>query len=121
MKEAKHKLTALRLRECLDESNMKAIELADKIGVNRSAITHYLNGVSCPKNDTAIKIAKVFGVNPLWIMELTDIKYIPSNNVDFSVCNDEMELIMEYRKADKTTQDAIKRLLAYEQIKEKSK
>lgn len=112
MKEQKHRLTALRLRECLDERNMKAIELAEKIGVNRSAITHYLNGVSCPKNDTAIKIAEVFGVSPLWLMELTDNKYILSDN-DFAVSDDEKNLIIEYRSADQQTKAMVKRLLSY--------
>ena len=74
MREQKYLKTAKRIKECLEESGMKATELADRIGVNRSAITHYTNGTSCPKHDTAQKIADVFGVDPLWIMDLSDEK-----------------------------------------------
>lgn len=109
MREQKHLKTASRLKECLDEHEMKAIDLADRIGVNRSAITHYTNGISCPKNDTAQKIADVFGVNPLWIMELSDEKYVEKRDLTA----EDYELINDFHKADQSTRDRIKRILDY--------
>ena len=109
MREQKHKKTAERLRECLEEHQMKAIDLADRIGVNRSAITHYTNGTSCPKNDTAQKIADIFGVNPLWIMELSDEKYVEKRNLT----PEDLQLVADFHMVDMTTRDHIKHILKY--------
>ena len=109
MRERKHLKTAARLKECLEEHEMKAIDLADRIGVNRSAITHYTNGTSCPKNDTAQKIADVFGVNPAWLMELSDDKY----DKRLELTADDIELLIDYRNADRNTQEMVKRVLEY--------
>lgn len=111
MREKKHMKTAYRLRECLEEHDMKATELADRLGLNRSAITHYTTGTSCPKNDTAQKMADIFKVNPLWLMELSDEKYI--EGVDFTVTEDEKLIIESYRKSDYETKKMVKRLLMY--------
>ncbi len=114
MREKKHMKTAYRLRECLEEHNMKATELADRLGLNRSAITHYTNGTSCPKNDTAQRMADIFKVNPLWLMELSDDKYEPKE--DFVVTGEEQLLIESMRKADRDTQSMVKRLLRYAEL-----
>lgn len=112
MREKKHMKTAYRLRECLAEHDMKATELADRIGLNRSAITHYTTGTSCPKNDTAQKIAEVFKVNPLWLMELSDDKYLKSD-YQLQLSEHETLLIEAFRSSDETTKKMIERLLAY--------
>lgn len=112
MREKKHMKTAYRLRECLEEHNMKATELADRLGLNRSAITHYTTGTSCPKNDTAQKMADIFKVNPLWLMELSDEKY-PRTDYQIKLSDQETLLIEAFRSSDDTTRKMIERLLLY--------
>ena len=52
--------------------NLKQQELADKAGINKSFISHYVNGTHCPSNDKAQLLSEVLDVNPLWLMGLDD-------------------------------------------------
>lgn len=61
-----------RFKYILHYRNMKQQELADKAGINKSFISHYVNGTHCPSNDTAQRLSEVLGVNPLWLMGLDD-------------------------------------------------
>lgn len=60
--------TSRRLRQLLSERNMKAIELAELSGVNRSNISQYVNGVHVPNTTTAYKMAEVLKCNPAYLM-----------------------------------------------------
>lgn len=68
MKNETTKITSKRLKEVLDEFDMKPQELADKTGINKSSISQYVNGSHAPSNITAGKMAEVFKVNPVWLM-----------------------------------------------------
>ena len=67
-KEKKWEETAKRLRKALDDKNMKAIELAEKSGINRGTISQYLSGRYTPANNNAKKMAAVLDVSPMWLM-----------------------------------------------------
>lgn len=62
---------ARRFTEILNEKGWKAQELADRSGMTKAAISHYVNGKRCPTNKTASQLGKVLGVNPLWLMDLS--------------------------------------------------
>lgn len=64
----KYPITALRLKEALNNKNMKAQELADKTGINKASISQYINGSHSPSNISAGKIAAVLDVSALWLM-----------------------------------------------------
>lgn len=64
----KHEITAKRLRTALDNKGLRAQDLADRAGVNKASISHYLSGTHKPSNLTAGKMATVLDVNPLWLM-----------------------------------------------------
>ena len=70
-----------RLREALIGSGMKASELAEQIGVNRSAISHYLGGSTYPKKLTIAKMAHVLGVDEDW---LAGLRFAQSLSKDIS-------------------------------------
>lgn len=57
-----------RLREKMNENNIKAIELAEKTGLSRSSISQYVNGVHVPNTTAAYKIAEVLHCNPVYLM-----------------------------------------------------
>lgn len=57
-----------RLREALDDLQMKPIELAEKAGVPKSMISYYLSGKNVPKADRVYKMAHVLGVNEAWLL-----------------------------------------------------
>ena len=64
----KNEETAKRLQIALSNANMSQQELVEKSGVGKSSISHYINGSHAPSNISAGKIAKVLGVEPLWLM-----------------------------------------------------
>ena len=57
-----------RLKYLLSSTGASQIDLAKKIGVHRSAISHYIKEDNGVKIDTLEKIANYFNVNPVWLM-----------------------------------------------------
>lgn len=64
----KNEVTAKRLQLALSNANMNQQELVEKSGVGKASISQYINGSHAPSNISAGKIAKVLGVEPLWLM-----------------------------------------------------
>ena len=61
-------LTAIRLRSAIAKNHMKQIDLSEKTGIPKSAISQYLSGKIRPKQDKVYLMAKALGVNELWLM-----------------------------------------------------
>ena len=59
---------ASRLSLALKEKNIKPVDLANKTGVDKSSISHYLSGNYVPKSDKLIRLAEVLDVNETWLM-----------------------------------------------------
>lgn len=57
-----------RLREALETRKMRAVDLVDKAGVPKSAISFYLAGKSQPKADRLYKIAQALDVAETWLL-----------------------------------------------------
>lgn len=57
-----------RLREALEARNMRAVDLMEKAGVPKSAISFYLSGKSQPKADRLYKIAQALDVSETWLL-----------------------------------------------------
>ena len=66
----RYELTARRLKEALSDMGMTQQELADKSGIGKSSISHYINGSNEPANKSAFEMARVLNVNPAWLMGL---------------------------------------------------
>lgn len=64
----KHERTAKRLAKALANVNKIPQELANESGVSKASISQYLNGSHKPSNISSGKMAKVLGVDPLWLM-----------------------------------------------------
>lgn len=94
--------TARRLQEALNDKNMKAQELVDLSGVSKASISQYLSGTYAPSNKSAGKIARVLGVNPVWLMGFRAPKYPESESSikDDSLNQEEKDLIKMYRYID---------------------
>ena len=57
-----------RLREAMDVRNMRAVELVEKTGIPKGAISYYLSGKSQPKSDRLYIIAKALDVSEAWLL-----------------------------------------------------
>lgn len=59
---------ANRLKKIMDKHNIKAIELAEKTGISKSQISHWLSGTYKAKQDSLSVLAEFFDVDETWLM-----------------------------------------------------
>lgn len=75
---------AKRMKEAMDIRNMKQVDIVEKTGLGKSAVSQYYSGKYEPKQKGIYLIAKALDVNEAWLMgfdvpmERTNIKY-PDN------------------------------------------
>lgn len=91
----KYERVARRFSDILARNNMTAKELAEQSGVSESSISQYMNGNHKPSNISSGKIARVFGINPLWLMG-----YDVSMDQNQSVISDEASIAEALMAAD---------------------
>lgn len=80
-----------RLEILLDYYNLNASSFADKIGVQRSSISHLLSGRNKPSLDFVMKITAIFpDVNVYWILNGKEdfLKKVAENKNTISTKND---------------------------------
>lgn len=77
-----NKLTALRLKEALNDNFLKAVELAEKTDIPKGTISHYCTGRRIPSRNSAAAMGRVLGVNPAWLMGFKVPKYVESTEKD---------------------------------------
>lgn len=58
-----------RIKERREQLGMTQRQLADKLGVTKSAICNYENGTSKPKEDVLLNVFKVLSVAPNYIYQ----------------------------------------------------
>ena len=57
-----------RIKEALETRSMTAAELAKKSGINKGAISKYINGLVIPKQSAIGEMADALRVSPAWLM-----------------------------------------------------
>ncbi len=82
-----------RLKQCMQKNNIKQVELSKITGITPSSISDWLRGKYTPKQDKLIKISNCLGVNPNWLMGISDDYYVIENNS--SSTDSETEEILE--------------------------
>lgn len=60
-------LFVTRLKTAMQLRNCSGRKLCDMIGVHKSTISNYLNGICEPKQDRLVSIAKALRVNHEWL------------------------------------------------------
>lgn len=97
---------AERLRIALDFKKMKAIELSELTGINKSTISQYLSKEYEPKRDRIELFAKTLNVNEVWLtgydvpMEISSIDKNDSLVEEYELSPDELK---EYENIKMTT------------------
>lgn len=98
-----------RIEEALEVRNMTASELAKKSGINKGAISKYLNGHVIPKQSAIGEMAKALSVSPAWLMGY-DVNMEPQKTIAQALIEN-----INSGKIQKLTLQNQARLMAYYQ------
>ena len=99
MSDIKHRLVELR-----EINNLTKAEFAQKLGVNKSAITRWENGDVKPTLDVLINISKTFNVSLDWLAGFdTDYEYdtILKKCLNYGISKEKLNLLLELIKEEK--------------------
>ena len=58
----------VRLKKAMNARNLKAVDLVERTGIPKGAISYYLSGRSTPKSDRLYLIAKTLDVSEAWLL-----------------------------------------------------
>lgn len=106
-----------RLREALEMRNMRPVDLSEKTGVPKGAISYYLAGKSQPKADRLYQIGKALDVNEAWLMGYD----VPAERTDEQKKSDVAVDITRRLGADRDFLNIVKRNLSDPEYFELSK
>lgn len=78
-----------RLKKAMLVRDIRPIELSEKTGIPKSAISQYMSGYAKPKQDRLYKICKVLDVNEAWLLgfDVSMDRTIESINFDDKIVN----------------------------------
>lgn len=106
------------LKKLRMEHGMSQQEVADRLGLNKQAISQYERGVRKPNFEIAEKLADIFNVDLNYLLGFTDKvarlsgdQTDPTSGIYVEVTTIELELLKAFRHAGTETQAAIRAIL----------
>ena len=117
-----------RFNNALNLRNIKPVELAEKTGISKSTISHYMSGYTKPKSDKLFILAKALDVSETWLMGY-DVPINRMGSCDVSIEYDATNLLKHTKNEEillnhfsklnlKGEEEAIKRVYELSMIKE---
>ena len=98
-------IMAKNILKNMDKMGVNATEICNALGFKQNTFSDWVNAKTYPRIDAIESMAKYFGISKAYLVEeVQDL-------VVFS--NDDKYLIEMFHKADKATQQSIRRLLEY--------
>lgn len=89
----------------MEKQGVNATELCKDLGFKQNTFSDWVNAKTYPRIDAIEKMAQYFHISKAFLVE--DIKEIDA------FTQDERQMIIDFRNADKSTQESIRRLLDY--------
>ena len=85
-----------RLKEAMTKRGVNQAYLSKELNISKSALSQYLSGRFCPKDNKLIPIAEKLCVSPGWLRGYNDNSTVP-----ITLSEEESNLIWEYRSNPK--------------------
>ena len=83
-----------RLREAMNHRGIRAVDLSEKTGIPKGAISYYMSGKSRPKADRLYTLAQALDVSEAWLLGYD----VPMTRTDNQRKNDQLaKLIVKLR------------------------
>lgn len=74
-----------RLKDVMYRRQIKQNDLVSLTGINKSIISKYVNGLSKPKNDNLLLLAKALNTNEAWLLRLSS-KRLTLQKIKKAIC-----------------------------------
>ena len=103
---------ATRLKQARENAGLTQLELAKKLGITKSAIGNYENGVSSPKDTVLLQIFDILNVEPNFLFQ--DSFTQEKNCIEPVLSPSEQSLINKFRTLDPRGQSAVLTVLEHE-------
>lgn len=99
---------ARNIQYYMNKKNVTATEVCAAIDVKQNTFSDWVNAKTYPRIDAIEKMAQYFGISKAFLVE----DFMPVE----IFTKEEQKLILDYRNADATTQEMIRRMLKYKEI-----
>lgn len=96
-----------RIDEIMNYFNISQSELCRRTGLQKSALSNYLNGDREPRQDQISIIADPFNINPAWLMGY-DAPMFMNPLSDKRLRDDEAELLLKYNQLNDSGKKYVK-------------
>lgn len=99
------KTTAERLRELMNIYGLSQVDIVEKTGIDKTALSRYVSGERTPRQSAITRLCRPFGISEVWLMGYD----VPMRDKDNISCKDPMlEAIIE--KIQRLDRDDLLRL-----------
>ena len=107
---------AFKLRKCRLNSNLSQKQVADALGLDRSAYSCYERGTSMPSIKTLQRLAEIFHVDTARLLPDTDFGMRFSDmtenfNPIYQLSKDERSIIVRYRAMEREQKEEVNRFI----------
>lgn len=102
MKTVKVSSSKERIKEMMQELNLRQSEICAKTGITKSALSNYINGTREPRQDALMMLSVPYGINPTWLMGL-DVPMYTKDSVAFN----DVTLLGKFKKLTPANQQVI--------------
>ena len=92
-----------RLAEGLELRGMRATDLAEKTGINKTTISYYINGKTAPRSSKLYLIAQALNVSEAWLLGYD----VPINRSVEQKRNDQLAQLIVRMRTDAEFFDAV--------------
>lgn len=107
--------TQKRLAEMMKILNVCAADIVRKTGINKSTLSHYINGKRVAAQNQLALISDAYGIDPAWLMGYDVPMKLPSlsDEVDPDIMKRAMEYYMRYDSLPPEKKTALDNYLSY--------
>lgn len=97
-----------RIKQLMDMLELNQSDFCKRTGLQKSALSNYLNGDRVPRQDQIARIADTFNISASWLMGYdVPMREIASENLSYT----ESQIICAYRSASEGIKDSVCKLL----------
>ncbi len=100
-----------RLNQALKSQGVTQAELSSRTGIPKSAISQYLSGKFCPKQDRVYLICKILNISPAWITGY-DAAVSGKVLVSKEILSEEETFLLKMFRNDKTFRESVMDLMS---------